>query len=120
VPSSGLNPSLVALDGATPRPIPLPLNLAASPFSPPGFDIYQNFQGPADADPTVTPLLGNEPNQITDFNGVYGGVRVQGDGIGHQGSAPDQSYFWDADLRFMQGTYRGVDGGYYHRTFVEV
>jgi hypothetical protein len=118
--SGGLSPTLVALGGATPRPIPLPLALAASPFNPPGFDIYQNFQGPADANPKVTPLLGNEPNQITDFNGFYGGVRVQGDGIGHQGSAPNRSFFWDADLRFMQGVYREVDGNIHRRTFVEV
>jgi hypothetical protein len=118
--AGGLSPTLVALGGATPRPIPLPLALAANPFSPPGLDIYQNFQGPADADPLVTPLLGNEPNQITDFNGVYGGARVQGTGIGHQGNEPDHAYFWDADLRFMQGTYRGIDGAFYHATFVEV
>jgi len=116
----GESPTLVALGTATPRPIPLPLALAASPFNPPGFDVYQNYQGPADADPKMTPLLGNEPNQITDFNGFYGGVRVQGDGIGHQGNEADHSFFWDADLRFMQGSYRGVDGGLYHRTFIEV
>jgi hypothetical protein len=116
VPSGGLSPTLVALGGATPRPIPLPQALAASPFSPPGLDIYQNFQGPADADPHVTPLLGNEPNQITDFNGYYGGTRVQGTGQDGSGN----SLFWDGDLRFMQGLYRGVDGDYHHRTFVEV
>jgi hypothetical protein len=108
----------VALGGATPRPIALPLDLAANPFG--GMDIYQNFQGPADADPLLTPLLGNEPNQITDFNGFYAGVRVQGDGLGHQGSAPNDSFFWDADLRVMTGTYRGLDGGVYQRTFLEV
>ena len=118
--SGGENPSLVALGGATPRPIPLPLALAASPFNPPGLDIYQNFQGPADANPLVTPLLGNEPNQITDFIGFYGGVRVQGTGIGHQGNEPNHSFFWDADLRFMQGVYRGVNGQLYARTFLEV
>ena len=119
--SGGLSPTLVALGGATPRPIPLPLAFAASPFDPPGFDIYQNFQGPADADPQVTPLLGNEPNQITDFNGFYGGVRVQGGGTGVQvGSSLPTSFFWDGDLRFMQGDYRGVNGKVYHRTFVEV
>ena len=116
----GLSPTLVALGVATPRPIPLPLDLAASPFDPPGLDIYQNFQGPADANPLVTPLLGNEPNQITDFNGFYGGVRVQGTGSGVQGNGPVQSFFWDADLRFMQGVYRGLNGGYHHRTFIEV
>src|SRR5262249_18949535 len=114
--NGGFSPTLVALGGATPKPIPLPLALAASPFDPPGFDIYQNFQGPADANPEVTPLLGNEPNQITDFIGVYGGVRVQGDGIGHQGSEADQSFFWDADLRFMKGVYRGLNGKLYVRT----
>src|SRR5262245_38331623 len=96
--SVGLSPTLVALGGATPRPIPMQLALAASTCDPPGFDIYQNFQGPADTDPSVSPLIGNEPNQITDFNGVYGGVRVQGDGIGHQGIEPNHSFFWDADL----------------------
>jgi len=116
----GLSPTLVALGVATPRPIPLPLDLAASPFDPPGLDIYQNFQGPADANPLVTPLLGNEPNQITDFNGFYGGVRVQGYGIGHQGDEADHSFFWDADLRFMKGVYRGVDGQLYGGTFLEV
>ena len=118
--SGGESPTLVALGTATPRPIPLPLALAASPFNPPGFDVYQNYQGPADADPKMTPLLGNEPNQITDFIGSYGGVRVQGDGIGRQGSEPNHSFFWDADLRFMQGVYRGVNGQLYARTFIEV
>jgi hypothetical protein len=103
--SGGLSPTLVALAGATPLPIPLPLSLAANPFG--GMDIYQNFQGPADANPLVTPLLGNEPNQITNFIGFYGGVRVQGDGIGHQGSEENHSFFWDADLRFMKASTRG-------------
>jgi hypothetical protein len=114
----GLSPTLVALGGATPRPIPLPLALAANPLG--GMDIYQNFQGPADANPQVTPLLGNEPNQITDFFGFYGGVRVQGTGIGHQGNEANHSFFWDADLRFMKGIYRGVDGNLYAHTFLEV
>jgi hypothetical protein len=116
--SGGLSPTLVDLGGATPLPIPLPLDLAANPFG--GMDIYQNFQGPADANPLVTPLLGNEPNQITDFNGFYAGVRVQGDGIGHQGSEANHSFYWDADLRVMQGIYQGLDGGIDRRTFLEV
>jgi hypothetical protein len=114
----GLSPSLVALGGATPRPIlmggaPYPSPLAANTIG--GQDIYQNFQGPADA----PPVFGNEPNQITDFIGFYGGVRVQGDGIGHQGNEANHSFFWDADLRFMKGVYRGVDGKLYIRTFLE-
>jgi hypothetical protein len=108
--SGGLSESLVALGGATPRPIALPLALAASPFG--GPDIYQNFPGPADAPPP----FGNEPNQITDFNGFYGGARVQGTGTGSDGN----TYLWDADLRFMQGVYQGVDGQLHRGTFVEV
>jgi hypothetical protein len=115
--SGVLSESLVQLGGATPLPIPLPLSAAANPFG--GPDIYQNFQGPADA--PLNPLVGgNEPNQITNFNGFYGGARVQGTGSGVQGNGPVQSFFWDADLRFMKGVYRGVDGGTYNRTFVEV
>jgi hypothetical protein len=116
--SGGLSPSLVALAGATPLPIPLPLALAANPLG--GMDIYQNFQGPADANPQMTPLLGNEPNQITNFIGFYGGARVQGDGTGHQGSEASHSFFWDADIRFMKGVYRAQDGKLYARTFLEV
>jgi hypothetical protein len=112
--SGGLSQSLVDLGGATPLPIPLPLALAANPLG--GMDIYQNFQGPADANPLVTPLLGNEPNQITNFDGFYGGVRVQGTGTDGTG----QTLFWDADLRFMKGVYQGMDGNLYQRTFVEV
>jgi hypothetical protein len=108
--SGGLSESLVALGGATPRPIPLPLAQATNPFG--GPDIYQNFPGPADAPPPV----GNEPNQITNFNGFYGGARVQGTGTGSDGN----TYLWDADLRFMQGTYQGLDGTQNHRTFAEV
>jgi hypothetical protein len=112
--AGGLSPSLVALGGATPLPIALPLSLAANPLG--GMDIYQNFQGPADADPSVTPLLGNEPNQITNFNGSYGGVRVQGYGTDGAG----QSRYWDADLRFMKGIYRGLDGRLNRLTFIEI
>jgi hypothetical protein len=108
--SGGLSPSLVDLGGATPLPIPLPLALAQNTLG--GMDIYQNFQGHADA----KPLFGNEPNQITNFNGFYGGVRVQGTGVDGTG----QSLFWDADLRFMKGIYQGLDGKIYRRTFVEV
>src|SRR5262249_32806134 len=75
--SGGLSPTLVALGGPTPLPIPLLLAMASTPLG--AMEIYQNFQGPADANPLVTPLLGNEPNQITNFVGFYGGVRVQGD-----------------------------------------
>lgn len=110
VPSGGLSESLVALGGATPLPIRLPLSLAANSFG--GPDIYQNLPGPADA----APPFGNEPNQITNFIGFYGGARVQGTGTGSDGV----TYLWDADLRFMRGVYRGLDGSLQNRTFVLV
>jgi hypothetical protein len=112
---AGVNQSLVDLGGATPLPMTFgaaayPSPLAANPFG--GPDIYQNFPGPADA----PPLVGNEPNQLTNFNGLYAGARVQGTGTGNDGN----SYLWDADLRVMRGVYQGLDGKLYRGTFVEV
>ena len=107
--SGGLSPSLVELGGATPLPIPggdpVP-NLSGGP------DAHLNFTGPADAPPP----FGNEPNGITDFKGVYGGARVLGDGKDGHGN----TLFFDADMRFMKGTYRGLDGDLHKGTFVEV
>jgi hypothetical protein len=69
-------------------------------------------RGPADS----PPIFGNEPNQITNFNGFYGGARIQGTGTDNSGN----NLLWDADLRFMQGIYRGLDGSLQKGTFVEV
>jgi hypothetical protein len=114
VPSGdGLALSLVALGGATPTPIPLPPEyLALDGGDIGGPDVYLNFPGPA----TVPPVFGNENSAITDFNGVYGGAALVGTGFDGQGTEG----WWVADNRFMQGTYRGVDGKSYHGTFVEV
>lgn len=108
--SGGLSKTLVQLGGATPLPIRYPLALAANPFG--GPDVYANVPGPADA----SPPFGNEPNTITNFNGFYGGARVQGAGTDNHGN----TLLWDADLRVMQGVYQGLDGNLYHRTFAEV
>jgi hypothetical protein len=116
--AGGLSATLVALGGATPLPIHLRSGDEANLFG--GQDIYQNFPGPADTDPGVSPLLGNEPNQITDFHGIYGGARVQGSGLSTEVNGTHRTLLWDADLRFMKGTYRGLDGNFYRGTFVEV
>jgi hypothetical protein len=110
----GVVSSLVALGGATPTPIPLPPSLLPFTGTPAlsGPDVYLNFPGPA----TAPPVFGNEPNGITDFSGVYGGASVEGSGIDGQG----HTLYWLADVRFMQGTYRGVNGRFYHGTFTEV
>jgi hypothetical protein len=116
--AGGLSPTLVALGGATPLPIHLRPGYEANPFG--GPDIYQNFPGPADTDPSVSPLLGNEPSQIRDFSGFYGGVRVQGSGLSTEVNGTHRTLLWDADLRAMKGVYRGLDGNIYTGTFVEV
>ena len=112
--SGGVTPSLVALGGATPRPIPLPVSslpfTGTSALS--GPDAYLNFPGQA----TASAVVGNEPNAITDFSGAYGGAAVDGTGTDGQGN----TLFWAADIRFMKGTYRGLDGKFHKGTFVEV
>jgi hypothetical protein len=96
----GLALSLVALDGATPTPIPLPPQaLALDGANIGGPDVYLNFPGPA----TAAPVFGNENSAITDFSGVYGGAAVVGTGFDGQGTEG----WWASDTRFMQGTYRG-------------
>ncbi|HEX8996808.1 MAG TPA: hypothetical protein VF812_12330 [Ktedonobacterales bacterium] len=50
-----------------------------------------------------------EPSTITDFKGFVGATDIQGHGTG--------GFLFDADMRFMQGTYIGVDGKLHHGTF---
>jgi hypothetical protein len=50
-----------------------------------------------------------EPSAIYDFNGFVGATEIQGTGTG--------GLLFDADMRFMQGTYIGVDGKAHHDTF---
>jgi hypothetical protein len=108
-----LAPSLVALGGATPTPIPLSVqSLALDGADIGGPDVYLNFPGPA----TAPPVFGNETSAITDFTGIYGGAAILGTGFDGQGTEG----WWASDTRFMQGTYRGYDGNFYHGTFVEV
>jgi len=50
-----------------------------------------------------------EPSAITDFNGFVGATEIQGTGTG--------GLLFDVDMRFMQGTYVGVDGKVHWDTF---
>lgn len=50
-----------------------------------------------------------EPSTITDFNGFVGATEIQGTGTG--------GLLFDVDMRFMKGTYVGVDGMVHHDTF---
>ena len=79
-------------------PVPVQGSPALAPFSlwaPGAFD-------PVDADPIT----------ITDFNGVAGLAYISG--MVHRTNTVtgevDDFPFNDADMRFMQGVYRGVDG----------
>jgi hypothetical protein len=94
-------------------PLPIPAGIP-NPF--PGMPtLHLNLPGPADAPPTP-PHVGHDPSTITDFNGFVGVARVQGTGT----DGSNNSLFWDADLRFMDGVYRGVDGRVHNGTFVFV
>lgn len=50
-----------------------------------------------------------EPSTIYDFNGFVGATEIQGTGT--------DGLLFDADMRFMKGTYVGVDGKVHHGTF---
>lgn len=54
----------------------------------------------------LPPSLGLEMSTITDLNGVVGAAEIQGTAHGSDGT----SYDFDTDMRFMQGTYVGLDG----------
>jgi hypothetical protein len=98
-----------AAGNAMPRPIPGgSANPTGGPF------IHQNFPGPADAHP----IFGNEPSLITDFNGSIAVAHVQGTGTGtNTRTHASFPLLYDADLRVMHGTYRGVDGRMHQGTF---
>jgi hypothetical protein len=110
VVSAGLLcPTTALAAGSDPLPIPggVP-NPLGGPF------VHFNFPGPADNPPGV----GNEPSLITDFDGAIGVARVQGTGTGTDTDTGDSfPLLFDADLRFMHGVYRGVDGRARRATF---
>ena len=90
-----LNPAAAfARSAGDPRPIPG------------GFD--ETFT-PVPSNPFIhvlPPQVGFEMSTITDFSGVIGASEIQGTARGSDGSV----YGFDTDMRFMQGTYVGLDG----------
>jgi hypothetical protein len=89
--ASGLLPRMAYAKPASadPRPIPGVL-FPDTPF-------HVNFPG------------SEEPSSITDFNGFVGATDLQGTGT--------DGLLFDLDMRFMQGTYVGVDGRLHRGTF---
>lgn len=86
-------PALAAA-GAQPRPIPG------------GFDANFNLVASDPFIHVMPPAIGVEMSTITDFRGRIAAAEIQGRARGSDGSA----FTFDADMRFMQGTYVGRDG----------
>ena len=67
------------------------------------------------------PAPGAEPATITDFDGFVGLAAVGGSGSGTDTrSGATTSLVFDGDMRFMQGTYIGVDGQRHSGAFTEI
>jgi hypothetical protein len=82
-----------------PRPIP-----GGTAFLGPGTTIFHaNF-----------PAFGQEVSTITDFNGSIAAAEIRGTGTANMGPTP---LFYDADMRFMSGTYVAMDGRTREGTF---
>ena len=62
------------------------------------------------------PAFGKEVSTVTDFNGNVAAAEVQGMGTGTQNGQTNRYYF-DADMRFMDGVYVGMDGHTRQGTF---
>ena len=61
----------------------------------------------------LAPGIGSEMSTITDLNGVVGASEIRGTAHGSDGS----TYDFDTDMRFMRGTYVGLDRRVHHGTF---
>ncbi|HEX7070173.1 MAG TPA: hypothetical protein VF190_05185 [Rhodothermales bacterium] len=85
-------------DGAEPRPIPGGVEVGGQTFH------------------LFLPELGNEPSTITDFKGFVGLAVISGQGLAIGGGAI-RELVYQVDLRFMKGTYVGVDGQQHQGTF---
>jgi hypothetical protein len=59
------------------------------------------------------PHYGQEVSTITDFNGFIAAADIQGTGKGSDA----KTYYFDADMRFMDGVYVATDTKQYNRTF---
>lgn len=64
------------------------------------------------------PAFQNEVSTITDFKGYIAAAEIQGTGTGtNTDTGVTSRLTFDADMRFMQGVYVGVDGQLHHGTF---
>lgn len=88
---------------ARPRPIPYLLDIPGLPLPP----LHVDF-----------PWYGFEVSTITDFNGAVASAQIRGAGTGTDTQTQAQTrYTFDADMRFMDGVYVGMDGHTRRGTF---
>ena len=60
---------------------------------------------------------GVDPSSITDFKGFVGVADVRGTGTARNPDGSTETPLFDTDMRFMQGTYVGLDGAVHEATF---
>ena len=60
---------------------------------------------------------GVDPSSITDFKGLVGVADVRGHGTATRPDGRVEKLLFDTDMRFMKGTYIGVDGAVHRGTF---
>jgi hypothetical protein len=89
---------------STSAPKPIPGGLSLSTFSPVSVnpDVH-----------VLPPYPPFEMSTITDFNGTIAATEIQGTASGSDGS----SWYFDVDMRFMDGEYVGEDANHHHGTF---
>jgi hypothetical protein len=93
-------PAIALADGSTPRHIPG------------GFHAFGKFFH------VFLPGPVNEPSTITDFHGFVGVAEIQGSGTGtNTRTGEKRTLLFDVDVRFMKGTYIGLDGQTHTGTF---
>jgi len=95
-------PKLALAAGSDPKPIPGGFSLLGKLFH---------------VDPS-SPGPNTENSTIFDFHGAIGAAQIQGTGTGNYiGTGRHETLNFDSDMRFMQGTYIGMDGNQYSDTF---
>ena len=64
------------------------------------------------------PAFGSEPSTVNHFNGFVAAAEIQGTGTGTDTTTGATTrYYYDADMRFMDGNYIAADGRVRHGTF---
>jgi hypothetical protein len=90
-----------SLPSGSPIPIPGGL-LAPNPLG--GPDVHFHLPGPVDSG--TADAVGGDPTTIYNFNGFAGVAHVQSTGTDNS----NNTFFWDADVRFMKGVFQLSDG----------